>query len=199
LKASYVQVEGVRHYLYEAGEGPPVLLLHGFTGSSSSFEQVVAVLQSDFHVVAVDLIGHGRTDAPAAAEPYRLNRVVNYLMQLMDARGHGTFACLGYSMGGRTGLALACEFPERVSALVLESASPGLKTTIEQMQRIQRDEALADWIEDAGIDAFVDYWGKIPLFQSQMALSDSEREREDLIRDAGAAHYGIPGRKIYGN
>jgi 2-succinyl-6-hydroxy-2,4-cyclohexadiene-1-carboxylate synthase len=79
-------------------------------------------------------------------------------------------ALLGYSMGGRIALALALAEPERVGALVLESASPGIADPEERAARRAADQALAARIEREGIEAFVDFWMSQPLFVSQARL-----------------------------
>ena len=77
---------------------------------------------------------------------------------------------LGYSLGGRVALSAAVALPERTTALVLESASPGIASEEERQQRIREDEALACWIEDVGVQRFVEYWESLPLWHSQKRL-----------------------------
>jgi len=84
----------------------------------------------------------------------------------------GEAILLGYSMGGR--IALYSAFSGYFRALILESASPGLATPAERQQRQASDEALATRIEQDGIEAFIDYWEKIPLFASQQQLSTEQ-------------------------
>jgi 2-succinyl-6-hydroxy-2,4-cyclohexadiene-1-carboxylate synthase len=79
-------------------------------------------------------------------------------------------AVLGYSMGGRAALALAIAAPERVGALILESTSPGLRDPEVRLARASQDALLAEAIERDGIQAFVDEWERLPLFESQAAL-----------------------------
>ena len=77
-------------------------------------------------------------------------------------------------MGGR--IALYSAFSGYFRALILESASPGLATPAEREQRRVNDEVLAARIEQDGVEAFIDYWEKIPLFASQQQLSAEKRE-----------------------
>ncbi|MEX2446099.1 MAG: alpha/beta fold hydrolase, partial [Dehalococcoidia bacterium] len=81
--------------------------------------------------------------------------------------GHERAAWVGYSLGGRTALQVACRHPEAVGALVTEGASPGLATAEERAARVEGDERLARLVEDEGLEAFVDYWQSIPLWASQ--------------------------------
>ena len=79
-------------------------------------------------------------------------------------------------MGGRVALQFALGAPDRLWALVLESASPGIDDADEREDRVRSDDALADEIEQNGIEAFVDRWQAIPLFASQSRLSDAARD-----------------------
>ena len=67
-------------------------------------------------------------------------------------------------MGGRIALAYTIKYPERVTSLILESASPGLKTEQERIERREADELLAKKINSEGIPSFVEFWENIPLF-----------------------------------
>ncbi|MFQ5515007.1 MAG: 2-succinyl-6-hydroxy-2,4-cyclohexadiene-1-carboxylate synthase [Myxococcota bacterium] len=161
------------------GEGFPLLLLHGFTGSSEAWdEELVGTLARHFHVLCVDLPGHGRSDPSHDPRRYEIGGVVEELGLLLSTCGFRRALWLGYSMGGRIALAAGVLQPQRVSALVLESASPGLEHTSERAARIESDEALASRLERDGIEAFVSYWMELPLFHSQRRLSAQRRERE---------------------
>ncbi|MBV9356830.1 MAG: 2-succinyl-6-hydroxy-2,4-cyclohexadiene-1-carboxylate synthase, partial [Chloroflexi bacterium] len=158
--------------------GPPLLLLHGFMGSAESWAPRAAVFAArGMRTIAVDLIGHGRSDAPADPARYGMERCVEDLVEVLDRLHLPRAAVLGYSMGGRVALHLASAAPERVSALVLESASPGLADALERERRIASDEALADALLQDGLDAFVDRWERQPLFASQRSLPPAERDR----------------------
>jgi 2-succinyl-6-hydroxy-2,4-cyclohexadiene-1-carboxylate synthase len=164
------------------GAGPPLLLLHGFTGSAATWAPFVARLAPHRRIVAVDLIGHGRSDAPARAERYRMEQCVADLLALLDTLDIAQTDVLGYSMGGRVALQLTAAAPARVGALVLESSSPGLADPAERQARIAADEALADSIERDGLAAFVDRWEQLPLFASQAVLPAEIRARQRAQR-----------------
>jgi 2-succinyl-6-hydroxy-2,4-cyclohexadiene-1-carboxylate synthase len=84
---------------------------------------------------------------------------------------------LGYSMGGRLALYFSVHYPERVLALILESASPGLSDQHERLARQKNDERLADQLLSEGLTRFVDQWENLPLFASQKQLPASVQER----------------------
>jgi 2-succinyl-6-hydroxy-2,4-cyclohexadiene-1-carboxylate synthase len=164
------------------GEGAPVLLLHGFSGSVEAWgDRILRGLAQTHRVIAVDLPGHGGSDAPLAPARYALPSVVEDLSLLLSALGVQRAHWIGYSMGGRVALGAALLAPERVHRLVLESASPGLASDEERGARRAQDEELARRIERDGIEAFVDGWAALPLFRSQQRLPrlvlDAERRR----------------------
>lgn len=169
--------DGVRLHATRLGQGPPLVLLHGFTGSTESWASVRPALAGRFTTITVDLPGHGRSTSPADPARYALARFAQDLGRVLDALGIDRTALLGYSMGGRAALRFALERPERLIALVIESASPGIEKPAERAARIAADNALADEIERDGIAAFVDRWERLPLWASQGALPPDTRSR----------------------
>ncbi len=157
-------------HVVEDGVGPPLLVLHGFTGHHGSMQGVAGGLRDAYRVLRPDLIGHGVSPAPAEVEHYTMRACVDQLVDVLDRRELGAAHVLGYSMGGRAALALAAWHPERVRSLVLVGASAGLEEASEREARRRADEALADRIERDGVPAFVDAWMALPLFASQARL-----------------------------
>jgi 2-succinyl-6-hydroxy-2,4-cyclohexadiene-1-carboxylate synthase len=159
-----------------------IVMLHGFTGAVSTWEQVAAYLPN-FRIVAIDLIGHGLTEAPEEVSKYTMQEQIEFLEQTFDQLGLKSFALLGYSMGGRVALCYTAAFPNHVNHLILESASPGLKTAEERATRRISDETLATKIEQQGIGAFVEMWENIPLFATQKTLPDAVQQaiREERL------------------
>ena len=180
--------DGVRYHATRLGRGPAVLLLHGFTGSSATWASLQDALAGACDVVAVDLLGHGESDAPADPARYAAGRCARDLVDLLDALGLASAAVVGYSMGGRMALRLALDHPRRVRALVLESASPGIADAAERAARVAADAALADDIERDGVAAFVARWERLPLWASQAALSDDVRAALRAQRLRNDAH-----------
>ena len=166
---------GIELNVERAGTGQPLLLLHGFTGSTETWAPVLQRLAAESEIVAIDLIGHGRSDVPADWTRYSFERCVADLLAVLDTLGIAETDLLGYSLGGRVALHLAAAAPERVRGLILESASPGLADPTERRARLESDLALADEIERAGLESFVDSWEQQPLFASQRSLPEAER------------------------
>jgi 2-succinyl-6-hydroxy-2,4-cyclohexadiene-1-carboxylate synthase len=167
---SRLAIDGVQYNFEEAGGGPPLLLLHGFTGSGATWEVNLPAFQPYFRVITLDLPGHGASDAPPDPRCYSIEQTAAATVAILDSLKIAKAAVLGYSMGGRIALYFAVHYPEQVERLILESASPGLLTGQERADRVASDEALAGFIEQKGLTAFVDRWEKLPLFASQANL-----------------------------
>ena len=148
-----------------------LVLLHGFTQTGASWDGVVRELAGRYRALAPDL-GAG----PWEAELDRL-----------EALAPPAFALAGYSMGGRLALALALRIPERVTRLVLVSASPGLADDGERAARRDADEALAERIEAIGAEAFAREWAAQPLFAGQPP-EVAAAAHADRLRRGAAEH-----------
>ena len=169
-------VNGVAYHVEKQGSGPAVLfLLHGFTGSSATWTPHLVALQA-FTTVRVDFLGHGRSDAPADVRRYGMEACVDDLLAIQDHLGIRRCAVVGYSMGGRVAMRVALQAPERLWALVLESASPGIADPADRRARVRQDAKLAAQIRKDGVAAFADYWQSLSLFASQSRLPESTRQ-----------------------
>jgi pimeloyl-ACP methyl ester carboxylesterase len=111
------------HYTLE-GEGPAVVLLHGWGTSSQSLRGVAAALGAEFRVLVVDQPGFGWSDPPP--EAWGSRDYADHLARLLDQVRLPRAAVLGHSFGGRVAIQLAAGAPERVSRLVLV-ASAGVR------------------------------------------------------------------------
>lgn len=164
------------------GDGPPLLLLHGFTGSVENWAPLVQSLRDAYRLIVIDLPGHGRSSVPSAPSDYAMPLVSRHIIALLEHLGYEDAHLLGYSMGGRLALYLALYYPHRWRSLILESASPGLASAAERQARVEADNALAEAIEREGIEAFVARWEKLPLFASQQQLPASIRDEHRALR-----------------
>ena len=149
-----------------------LLLLHGFTGSRQNWAAHLPAFVDNFDVMTVDIVGHGRSPSPPDPAAYKMERVAAQIMASVAQ----PITLLGYSMGGRLALYIAVHYPHLVKRLILESSSPGLATAVERQVRKQRDDVLANWIEANGIEAFVNRWETLSLWESQKQLPIEKRE-----------------------
>ena len=169
--------DGLQLHVVRSGSGPALLMLHGFTGSAATWAPLSEALGDRFATIAVDLPGHGASSAPADSARYALGRLAADLARVLDRLGVARAAVLGYSMGGRAALRFALDHPDRVTALVLESSSPGIADPAERGVRRGSDTALAEAIERDGVAAFVERWEALPLWATQRALPAAVRDK----------------------
>jgi 2-succinyl-6-hydroxy-2,4-cyclohexadiene-1-carboxylate synthase len=177
---------GLTIHVADSGSGPPVVLLHGFTGSTETWAPLRAELSVEYRAIAVDQPGHGRSASPGDPARYRLDRFAADLGTVLDSIEIDRATVIGYSMGGRAALRFALTHPERVAGLVLESASPGIADEKQRRERRAADTALADRIERDGVSAFIEYWESLSLWDTQRALTASARDglhRQRLLND----------------
>ncbi|SDN89838.1 2-succinyl-6-hydroxy-2,4-cyclohexadiene-1-carboxylate synthase [Bacillus sp. OK048] len=157
-------------------KGFPFLLLHGFTGDASTWVPFCTVWGKHSRLIIPDIIGHGKTEAPEEIHRYSIEAAAADMIVLLDQLEIAQIDVLGYSMGGRLALTIALLYPERVRKLILASSSPGLKTEEERTFRRMKDGELADFINEHGIQSFVDYWEAIPLFSTMVNLPNRIKE-----------------------
>lgn len=149
----------------------PVVLLHGFTQSSRSWDPVADRLRAaGYHVVALDAPGHGEHGDEAADLAAGADRMVR--------EAPHPAAWVGYSMGGRFALHVALRHPGAVTRLVLVSTTAGIDDPEDRRARRQFDAALAGRVEQEGVEAFVEWWLQTPLFES---LPDRDAARESRL------------------
>jgi 2-succinyl-6-hydroxy-2,4-cyclohexadiene-1-carboxylate synthase len=177
-----MRLNGIDFNVEIDGRGPPLLILHGFTGSMHAWDEVRPAITAFVTGIWVDAIGHGRSAAPLEPARYSLDWSTRDLTALLDALDFESVDVLGYSMGGRAALHFAAHAPERVSRLILESASPGIEDAAERRQRAESDAALADRIEQDGIDAFVAEWERVSLLQLAQHVSVAVRASQHAQR-----------------
>ncbi len=123
----------------EAGDGPVVLLSHGFSATGAMWAPQFPVLAERYHAMAWDLRGHGQSGSPEDPAAYSLEASVEDIAALLDHSGSESAVIGGHSLGGYISLAFADRYPERVRALLLVGTGPGFK----------RDEPRQAWNDNA--------------------------------------------------
>jgi haloacetate dehalogenase len=132
------------YYVATRGEGPPVLLLHGFPETHFCWHDVAPRLAVAHAVVAPDLRGYGASQAPAGGpqgEGFTKREMAAELVELMAALGHERFAIVGHDRGARVAYRLALDHPTRVTRVAILNTVP----TIEQFERMGAAASLGFW------------------------------------------------------
>lgn len=162
-----IEIRGSTYEYNVHGSGPPLVLFHGFTGSSNTWSPFISKWEIDFTIVTVDLPGHGKTKMNT---PYTIESCCEELKVLFQSIGLESFHLAGYSMGGRIALSFSMYYPEMIETLILESSTAGIDSDHERIQRRSNDEQWIKEIETKGVEHFVHMWENIPLFATQKRL-----------------------------
>jgi pimeloyl-ACP methyl ester carboxylesterase len=115
-------VDNHRMAYLDVGQGSPLILIHGFGGSMWNWEYQYSVLARTHRVIIPDLLGSGLSDKPEDA--YTPKRLVEFFRQFMDSLHIPQATLVGNSMGAGLAMAMALDYPERVTRLVLISGFP---------------------------------------------------------------------------
>ncbi|MEW4372479.1 alpha/beta fold hydrolase [Paenibacillus kandeliae] len=137
------------HYT-DSGKGTPVVLLHGFFGSSAYWDEVVPLLNSHVRCIVPDLRGHGRSLAPEGS--YRIEQMAEDIIALLDHLELDQAVVLGHSMGGYIALALAEQHSDRLQAWGLIHSTAHEDTPEAKEKRLQA----VSKINSDGVATFVD-------------------------------------------
>jgi pimeloyl-ACP methyl ester carboxylesterase len=130
---------GVRIHYEVHGQGPAILLTHGFSANSDMWRPQVSGLGRDHKLILWDMRGHGRSDYPEDESAYGEEASVADMSAVLDAAGAREAVIGGLSLGGYMSLAFHLTHPERVKALLIVDTGPGYKN----------DEARAGWNANA--------------------------------------------------
>ena len=120
LTAHELELHGHRVSYRRAGSGPALLLLHGITDSSATWEGVAPALADHFTLIAPDLLGHGESATPRG--DYSLGAHASGVRDVLTALGIERVTVVGHSLGGGIAMQFAYQFPERTERLVLVSS-----------------------------------------------------------------------------
>lgn len=171
------------HYVNDIDpKKPTLILLHGFISDHTTFHLVEDALNNQaLNVIKVDLPGHGQDKTNHDIE-WNMTFIAEQIKALIDYYELKNVYLHGYSMGGRVALSFAVHYPNVLNGLILESASPGIEDPTEKENRKNVDIERADYIQQVGIEQFVEEWSQLPLFNSQSNLKSDERNRIKNMR-----------------
>jgi esterase len=120
--SSFVDLDGQKfHYLDWGGDGPPLVMLHGFTGHAHTWDHTAQALSERYRVLALDQRGHGDTEWTTA---YGSRPMVQDVQRFLDALHLDRVTLMGLSMGGNVAYLFAAAHPERVERLVILDIGP---------------------------------------------------------------------------
>ena len=175
INAEYLsEIKPEKEYLF---------LIHGFTGSAKDWlepmlsgQSICEQLDDRFNKIAIDLIGHGKSDTTQIANHYSAESISSQIDAVITTFTQKKVILAGYSMGGRAALTFAVNNPGKLKGLILESSSAGIKKHSERKFRVDSDEKLVEFILQNDISAFLTKWMDQELFGTLKRFSNSKLE-----------------------
>ena len=166
----YANNQGIRIHYHVEGDGPPLVIQHGFTDSMETWYECgyVETLKNDYRVILIDARGHGGSDKPHDPEAYDRKLMAEDVVAVLDHLNVGKAHFFGYSMGGGIGFGVAKYRPEMFFSFIIGGTHP---------YRRNRG-ALDSWIEtlEKGPEAIASLWDAplSPAHQVRMLSNDPE-------------------------
>jgi 2-hydroxy-6-oxonona-2,4-dienedioate hydrolase len=217
--AKFIDANGIRTRYFEAGEGEPLLLIHG--GSYGSFynaedwELNFDTLAERFHVVAYDRIGLGFTDNPRTDDEYVIGSSVDHAHAVIQALGLGPAHIMGHSRGGYTAARLVLEHPEVVDTLIIVDSSSLMTPANPQYEAWDREALTYDDLHERhrylvtansfGGDHITDHYLDVAVEIDQLPKTKAAKERmatnaprfkADLVERQQETHAWIRARRL---
>lgn len=202
-----VDVDGVEIFYREAGDTskPTLLLLHGFPTSSHMFRDLIPLLSEQFHLVAPDFPGFGRSAMPSRSEfTYKFENIANIIARFTEVVGLKKFAMYIFDYGAPVGLRVALHHPDRVTAIISQNGNAyeeGLSTAWSAIEKAWREPTDANreglrallspesirWQYEHGVtDTKLVSPDGSTLDAAYMARPDAQEVQLDLIMDYGS-------------
>ncbi len=184
----FAEVDGARLHYLEAGAGEPALvLLHGFPLHAGMWAEQLDALSGPRRVIAPDLLGFGRSDAPDSLYRYTMAGFADLVAGLLDHLGLRRVALAGLSMGGYVALAVLRGHPERVARLVLADTRAGADTQLAYDTRTDQQEQIARIGTDALVETLL---GGLLCERTRSTRPDVVDHVRRLMANAPAGYIG---------
>ncbi|HNS40900.1 MAG TPA: alpha/beta hydrolase, partial [Promineifilum sp.] len=149
-----VHTNGINMYYEAAGQGEPLLLLHGLGSQSEDWAFQFPAFSQHYRVIAPDIRGHGRSDKPRG--PYSVSMMADDVLGMLDALAIESTHIVGLSMGGMIAFQMAVDHPERVRSMVIVNSGPSLvPRTIREWLALQQRLLLAQLFSPARSGEFI--------------------------------------------
>ena len=169
------------HVAHDSGEGHAVVLVHGIASSSVTFDNVIPLLEGRYRVIAIDLLGFGRSPIPPRAGYSLEEHVASLHRTIRSLRIQGRITLVGHSLGALISARFAAEYPAMLSQLVLVAPPvyiPG-ETVIDPLERLQID----------ALQGLYDFMRQNPAFTSASAKALSKISPIKNIVEVSAANW----------
>jgi len=176
-----IKTDKAKYYLSikNENETSPILFLHGFAGSSRTWNHIIT--QLNCYTIALDIVGHGKSKFLDINSHYSLNDWSDELNFILNELEISKIKLCGYSMGGRLAIAFASKYPDKIEKLIIESAHLGIMDSLAKKKRYKEDLFLSKLIEK-DMSIFAEKWQKMPLFSNQKMRNEKAYLNQQKIR-----------------
>ncbi|MCD6453243.1 MAG: alpha/beta fold hydrolase [Dehalococcoidales bacterium] len=166
----YVTVEGMRLHYVACGVGSPLLLLHGFSEFSGTWELNLPFLSNYYRVYAIDLPGHGLSDKPEVS--YQISFFTESVIGFMQALGISRASLIAHSFGGAVAIKVAVDSPEKVARLILET-SFGLSDDVSLLHRLCTVPVFSDTdITESEVESALEHRMRMEFYNPDLAAKE---------------------------
>lgn len=188
-RSGFAEVNGTRLYYEIAGRGEPLVLLHGWSFDTRSWDDQMEAFTDHFAVLRYDLRGFGRSALPKLDEPYSHTEDLVALLAHLDL---GRIHLLGHSFGGRIAIDFAFKYPERLISLILPDGAVDLND-------LPFTQEISNWIggtwqagREQGVEAAREIWlAGSPLLPAMENARSSEKVRR-MVEAYSGWHWENP-------
>ena len=161
IPSAFVDNNGVRIHYRVVGDGPPLVLMHGWSGSVEDWRLFgyEEALKADHRLIMIDARGNGQSDKPLDSAAYALESQVSDIVAVLDELGVDKTDFYGFSLGGWLGWAMAKHAPDRLSSLVIHGSNAAAfdpvdnATTIRDLGADEWAKMIADYAATFGFSA----------------------------------------------
>ena len=187
IEYEFVSVNGVNLHVATAGpeDGTPVILLHGYPDAHFGWrDQIVALADAGFRVIAPDQRGYNLSDKPKGMENYMMDILVSDILALADHYGYETFNLAGHDFGGIVSWNLADAHPERLDRMVIFNAPhPAVMSRFQEENEEQRSKSwYAYFFKLPWLPEMVTQAGNWKMLANSLKESFSEKELDEYRR-----------------
>ena len=174
----FFTIHGYRRAFLSAGQGSPLLLIHGIGDSSSTWLPVVESFAADHTVIAPDLLGHGLSDKPRA--DYSIAAYANGMRDLLSVLGIDRVTVVGHSLGGGVAAQFAYTFPERCERLVLVGTG-GIARSVSLLLRLAATPNADLLMPTLGMPVFK-LGSRLAAHMLRLLGTDLGRDSEEILK-----------------
>lgn len=177
LRSRTVEHSGITTAYYDEGEGPVLLLLHGFTGSKLDFHDQLGWFTDSYRVIVPDNRGHGESTHSEDEAVYKLDTLVDDLRSFVEVLDLQGIHLLGHSLGGMVVMRYAVAHPGRLASLMLMDTSPARLSMPEEMRQLHKNAVAA-----GGVPGLINLMRSAPRYPEVQNGIDYLGEDEHWLR-----------------